>query len=168
MKELRLLQDGEIVIIDANIIIYAATSASLQCTTFLNRCAANELKGVIAANTLGEVMHRLMMIEAREKGWLSKSNPTRQLAGEPEKVRTLFHYREAVLDVLSSGIYVEPVQKEDFIAAMKIQKDTGLLTNDALLAAVTSRLSLRALASADRNLDKFSETVLYSPDDIAI
>ena len=42
----------------------------------------------------------------------------------------------------------------------------GLLTNDALLAAVGRRLRVLALASTDRQFSRVPGLILYAPDDL--
>ena len=55
------------VIIDANIFIYANQRASTQCVKLLERCANNEVYGILPAHILAEVMHVLMLAEAKDK-----------------------------------------------------------------------------------------------------
>ena len=56
----------EKIIIDANIFIYANQMVSNQCVRLLERCAKDEIKGIITTNILAEVMHVLMLAEARD------------------------------------------------------------------------------------------------------
>lgn len=69
------------VIIDANIFIYANQRASTQCVKLLERCANNEVYGILPAHILAEVMHVLMLAEAKDKGLLKGPNPAKQLRG---------------------------------------------------------------------------------------
>jgi predicted nucleic acid-binding protein len=64
------IQRGETIIIDANILIYAIQQESKQCKKFLMRCAGDEIPGVLPLHILAEVMHILMISEARENGWI--------------------------------------------------------------------------------------------------
>ncbi len=49
---------------------------------------------------------------------------------------------------------------------MRIQREFGLMTNDALFIAVAERLRVKSIASADKGLSKVSGFLIYSPDDV--
>ncbi len=157
---------GEIVLIDANIFIYAIRGVSKQCMKLLNRCAAGEILGVITSHLLAEVMHRLMIAEAIENEWISGSNPAKKLAEKPGRIKILYRYKQAINSILAIGVRFETLEKLDFIVGMRIQQETGLLTNDALLIAVGERLRIHTIASADNNFSKVHKINLYSPNDL--
>jgi predicted nucleic acid-binding protein len=54
----------------------------------------------------------------------------------------------------------------DFLEAMRIQKEAGLLTNDALLLAVARRLNCDAVASADKAIARAPGSSVFAPTDI--
>jgi predicted nucleic acid-binding protein len=157
---------NDIVLIDANIILYALRDKSGQCRRLIRRCVERETHGVIASHILAEVSHRMMLAEARDNGWTAGANPVRRLAEQPERVKLLVRHEQAVRSLLATGIRIEPVVREDFLMMTKIQRESGLLTNDALLAACAERLHLSVIASADRRLSGIRGMSLYSPDDI--
>ncbi len=78
----------------------------------------------------------------------------------------LFRYEQAIKSFFATGVRFEPVEKEDFITAMRIQRESGLLTNDALLVAISERLCIQAIASADKTFAQVRGVILYSPDDL--
>lgn len=160
------LQKNDIVLIDANIILYALRDKSDQCKRLIRRCVEREIYGLITSHTLAEVSHRLMLAEAHENGWITGANPTRRLAEQPERVKLLIRYEHAVRNLLATGIQLEPVEREDFITMMRVQRESGLLTNDALLIACAERLRVQGIASADKQFSKVRGIILYSPDDI--
>lgn len=157
---------GEVVLLDANIILYALRGASEQCRGLLMRCADNEVTGVLTSHVLAEITHRLMLAEARENGWISGSNPAKQLSERPNSVRGLSRYEQAVRSLLAIGLGFEPVLREDFISAIQNQRNTGLLMNDALLLAVGERLRIQSLVSADKRFADIRSVILYQPNDI--
>jgi predicted nucleic acid-binding protein len=161
------LPANEVIVLDANVIIYALHRMSGQCQRLLERCVGEEVRGIVPAHILAEVMHQLMITEARDNGWIMGPNPARQLAEQPERVRSLARYQERMRDILSAGLAVEPVDHEDYLTAMDIQRQAGLLTNDAILAAVARRLRVAAIASADQALGRVEWAQLYAPDDVA-
>jgi predicted nucleic acid-binding protein len=157
---------NDIVMIDANIIIYASRDKSVQCRNLIRRCSNSEVQGIMTSHILAEISHRLMLAEALEYNWISGSNPARSLAEQPERAKGLIRYELAVKNLLSVGIHFERLEKEDFLAMLRIQRETGLLTNDALLIACAERLRVQTLASADRQFSVVKNITLYSPDDI--
>ncbi len=156
----------ELVVIDANIILYAAQQLSPQCKRLLYRCADNDVKGVLPAHILAEIMHQLMIAEARDNGWIQGTNPAKQLTRNPDIVKKLFRYEEVLRDILAIGLQIEPLQSEDFITALDIQHRFGLLTNDALLVAVARRLRTKSIVSADKIFSQVQGFLVYAPDDL--
>jgi predicted nucleic acid-binding protein len=154
------------VLLDANILLYASQRASRQCVRLLERCAQDEVIGILPMHTLAEVMHLLMIAEARDLGLVRGPNPARQLSEQPSRVKSLSRYESAVRDLLSIGLVMEPLVREDFITAMSMQRQFGLLTNDALFAALGSRLRVTSIVSADAVFRDVRGFLLYEPDDL--
>jgi predicted nucleic acid-binding protein len=113
-------------------------------------------------------MHQLMIAEARDYQWIKGPNPAKQLALAPDRVRALTKYEELVRDIIGTGLQIEPVVQEDFITAMAVQRQAGLLTNDALLVAVGERLRVTNIASADKAFAHVQGILLYTPEDILL
>ncbi len=156
----------QLVLIDANIFVYANQQSSVQCVKLIERCANKEVYGVITTHILAEVMHVLMLAEARDLGLITGGNPVKQLNEKPQKVKTLNRYESLIRDLLTVGLQLEPLQREDFITAISIQRQYGLLTNDALFMAVAARLRINAIASADSVFQNVQGILHYSPDDL--
>lgn len=154
------------VIIDSNIFIYANQKVSVQSIKLLERCANNDVYGIIPAHILAEVMHVLMLAEAKDAGIIKGSNPAKQLSENPQSVRSLSRYESLIRDLLAIGLQLEPLQREDFVTAMTLQRQYGLLTNDALFLAIAVRLRVTAVASADSIFQNVQGIIHYSPDDI--
>lgn len=161
-----LIKHGETVIIDANIIVYAIQGESESCKKFLLRCANDELNGILPVHILAEIMHVLMLAEARDNDWIKGGNSAGQLSDKPERIRQLYRYENLIKDLLSIDLQIVPVEKVDFMTALRIQRETGLMTNDALLAAVADRLRIQAIASSDKALTRLSGKIIYQPEDV--
>lgn len=153
------------VFVDANIILYAFQQRSPQCRDFLARCESGSIEGTISTVVLAEVAHRRMTLEAQAKG-VTGANPTRTLSSQPELVRQLSVYAQDVRDLLDGGLVVEPVKPEDFLVALDIQEQYGLLTNDALNLAVARRLNIEQIASADQSFSRVQGVIVYQPGDL--
>jgi predicted nucleic acid-binding protein len=160
------IRTGSNVVIDANIFMYALQKSSPQCERLLGRCIDEEVYGIVPLYVLAEVMHRMMIAEARDNNWIAGSNPAKRLSEQPDRVRDLVRSGNKVRDLLAMGLQMEPVIQEDFISAMIVQRETGLMTNDALLIAVCQRLRVDSIASADNKFHNVRGIVLFAPDDI--
>jgi predicted nucleic acid-binding protein len=154
------------VLLDANIFIYALQKLSKQCERLLIRCSSGEILGIAPLHVLAEVMHRMMITEARDNNWISGSNPSKSLSANPDRVRSLVRYESYMRDILIMGFQLEPLEREDFITAIGVQRKAGLLTNDALLVAVGERLRVTSIASADQVFSKVQGIIHYSPTDL--
>lgn len=157
---------GAWVTIDANILVYANQRRSAECLGFLERCASGELQGVVPMPMIAELVHALMLIEARENNWIDRANPARTLAERPDLVRRLMRYEARMREFFAIGLRIEPVGKIDILEAMRIQREAGLLTNDALLLAASRRLNCEAVASADRAIAQAPGFNVFAPADI--
>jgi predicted nucleic acid-binding protein len=161
------IPDHASVLIDANILIYAANRRSPQCVRFLARCGEEKFSSIIPTHILAETMHVLMLEEARENNWATGANPARILSQQPERIMMLHRYESAIRELIASVTHIEPVFEQDYTAALALQRTTGLLTNDALFAATAQRLRVDAIASADSAFKRLADVSLYLPDDLA-
>jgi len=157
---------GAWVTIDTNILVYANQRRSPECIGLLERCASGELQGVVPSPMVAELVHSLMLIEARENNWIERANPARALSERPDLVRRLTRYEARMREFFGIGLRVEPVGTVDFLEAMRIQKEAGLLANDALLLAVARRLNCDAVASADKAIARAPGFAVHAPADI--
>jgi len=164
--KLETIPGGSLVFIDANIFIYHFTAASASCNQFLTRCSSGELHGMTSLPVLLEVAHRLMVVEAQQKRLVRPPNPAQKLARSPALVKKLSLYEEWTLAIPRMGIEVEEVSFADLMVSMNMRQKSGLLTLDALILAVMSRLKIPNLASADRAFSAVEDIKLFSPEDI--
>ena len=160
------LANGSLVFIDANIFIYHFTAASPSCHQFLSRCSSGEFLAITSLPVLLEVAHRLMVIEAQQNRLVRGLNPSQKLAHSPTLVKKLHLYKEWTLAIPRMGIEVEEITFSDLLMSMGMRPKTGLLTLDALILAVMTRLNIPNLASADQGFSRIEGVKLFSPEDI--
>jgi len=160
------IQDGEWVVIDTNILVYANQQKSQECVQLMKRCSLREVRGIVPMPMVAELVHTLMLIEARENGWIERSNPARALSEHPEQVRRLARYENEVREFLGIGMRIEPATPVDILETLSIQREFGLLTNDALLLAIARRLNCSAIATADAAFRAVQGFVVYQPGDL--
>lgn len=164
--KLNQIRNDELVVIDANVLVYANQQRSQQCVQLLQRCSRNEVTGIVPMPMVGELMHTLMLIEARENGWIDRPHPSRVLSEKPNLVQRLTNYEKQMHQFFGIGLRLESIVMIDFVESMRIQREFGLLTNDSLLAAVARRLNCDSVASADKAFQRLSGFMVYAPDDL--
>lgn len=165
------IKNGEWVVIDTGILVYANQQKCPECIQLLKRCALREVRGIVPMPVVAELVHALMLIEARENKWIEsaatlegrRSSPARTLAERPELIRRLSRYENQVREFLGIGLRLEPASPADILEAMKLQREFGLLPNAALLLAIARRLNCSAIASADAALPSVQGFVVYRP-----
>jgi len=100
------LKKGDSIFIDANIFVYNFGAQSIECKELLLRCARGELIGCTLTSVLSEVLHRLMIAEAIEKGHITDKNPVKKLRENPEIIKKLTTY---IRDVEKIGMLSLPL-----------------------------------------------------------
>ena len=160
------IPQGTPVIIDSNILLFANHKISLQCIKLLERCAGNEVLGVLPTNILSEVMHLLLLAEIKDLGRIQDTNIEKSLVEDPKNVMYLSRYESLMRDLLAGGLQIEPLQREDFITALSFQRQHGLLTNDALFLAVALRLGIKDIVTSKTVFNAVPGIICYSPNDL--
>lgn len=164
---LTMIEASDNLMLDANIVLYAIQQKSPQCVELIDRIASGEINCFISTHILAEVMHVLMLEEARSSGSITGGNPARKLSENPGIVRSLYQYEFLFEDLLNIGLNIVEVTRGDLLDALNIQRHYGLLTNDSLIIAVSKRLGVTKLVSADSTFSRVRNITLYSPDDLA-
>jgi predicted nucleic acid-binding protein len=106
------LPDGTRIFVDANILIYHFSGASLECQAFLQRCESRQLEAFTGVHIVLEVVHRLMMLEALQKGLITGGQPARKLREQPEIVKVLQAYNESVQQIPHLNIHIRAITSE--------------------------------------------------------
>lgn len=160
------IRAGDLVVLDANILVYANQQLSPQSAALLGRCARGDVTGIVPMPMAAELMHTLMLIEARQTGQIDRPMPAQVLAEKPDSVRRLINYQRQMHEFLGMGLRIESALATDLLEAMAVQREFGLLTNDALLVAIARRLNCDAIASADKAFQRLRGFMIYAPDDL--
>lgn len=160
------LPHGSQVFIDANIFIYHFSGVSAECSDFLELCEQEKVIGFTTTHIVLEVMHRLMMLEAVTKGFLTPGNVAQKLKQNPMMISNLSDYADCALRIPEMGISVLPITMELCESAVVLQRDYGVMNNDSLLAAACQSRGCSNLASNDLALARIKGLVLFQPSDI--
>jgi|SRR5579884_20355 len=103
-----------------------------------------------------------MVVEAATK-FVWKSKVVERLKQQPDKVRQLTKFRQAIQQVPQLGIHLLSIAPALIDAGTLVSQQTGLLTNDALIAAVMQSNGLTNLASNDPDFDGVPGITRYAP-----
>jgi predicted nucleic acid-binding protein len=179
--KLKAVPAGAAVFVDANIFIYHFLGASPECAAFLERCAVGDVKAVTGTHIVAEVLHRLMIAEARAKGAgrlkgrgaqagvggdANKGSAVRFLESHPDEVSRLtdHHAAAAVIEQIVGTIL--PLTMDIVRASQWARSRDGLLVNDSLTAAMIKAENLVHLASNDGAFLRIDGISVYKPADI--
>lgn len=157
---------GDTVFVDANVLLHYFTMHpryGSACQKLLDRIDRQEIRGVTSASVLGEVVHRLMTIEACQRFHWPVQGIARRLRAHPAEVMQLTRPRQAVDEITLIGLDVLPIHKGEVSLAPDISQQTGLLCGDALIVAVMQSHGLSLLASKDNDFDRVPGFTRYAP-----
>lgn len=157
---------GSAVFVDANIFVYHFTGRSDDCSSMFVRIEAGELHAFTGQTSVLEVMHRLMMLEAAERGLAVRSNPAARLAGQPRLVRQLSKYYFSALAIPKLGVQILPLPPDFVTASQEFRQQHGLLVNDSLVPMHMRQAGLSILASADAAFDRVVGIERFAPVDV--
>jgi predicted nucleic acid-binding protein len=157
---------GSHVFVDSNILVYhfqPHPGFGPMCHRLLERIERQDIEGYTSANLLGEMGHRLMVIEATAwPGWVA-SKVLNRLKQQPDMVKQLTLFQTAVESVLQSKIHVLSVPDVLVSSAATLSRQHGLLTNDAFILALMQAHRLTHLASHDADFDGLPGLTRYAP-----
>lgn len=154
------------VFVDANILVYhfqPHPSLGPMCHRFVRRIEQQDIQAVTTTTLLGELSHRMMIIEAGGlPGWAG-GKVLNRLKQQPAIVRQLSAFQIAVDAVLQSRIQVLSVPGVTVSTAASLSRSHALLTNDALILAAMQAQGLTHLASHDADFDSVPGITRYAP-----
>jgi predicted nucleic acid-binding protein len=157
---------GDTLFIDANTFVYHFAPDPRwagPCAQLLQRLQNQEIAGYTSAAILSEVAHRLMTIEARARHGWSSGKILNRLKQHPHVVQSLTNSEAGVASIVVSRVHIAPVDSALVVVAAAISRQTGLLSNDALMVAVMRACGLTKLASNDGDFDRVPGITRYAP-----
>ena len=148
---------GSAVFVDANIFVYHFVSDpgfGPPCRALFDRISRGEVVGFTSSDTVSDAAHRLMTIEAADTyGW-PMSGIAYRLQRHPDELKALTKYRKAIEDIPSFGVQALSVAMSEVLTAAAVSQQYGILSGDALIAAVMQRHGITQLASNDSDFDR--------------
>ena len=82
------------------------------------------------------VLHRLMMLEAVQKGRVSPGNDAWRLRERPDVVRALDEYARQAGRIDEMGVRILPLDSQVTRASHEVRRGAGLLINDSISIAM--------------------------------
>jgi predicted nucleic acid-binding protein len=157
---------GLTIFVDANILLFALTNHpqhGAACEAFLDRAEHGEITAVTSTHVLGEVVHRIMSIEACDRfGWPVQGIANR-LRRHPTEVQQLIRPRQALDEINAAHVMALGIAPPLVSGAADMSRQTGLLYGDALIVAVMRDQGLTHLASLDLDFDRVPGLTRYAP-----
>ena len=160
------IPSGATVYVDANIFVYKFTRQSDQCRLFLARCRRTDLHGVTGSHVILEVAHRLMMVEAVDRGLISGRNIPSKLKRRPELVASLGDTRRWIEAVADFNITVLVPTWPIIESSPFWQRRYGLLVNDSVSAAMMDEHDITTIATNDRDFERIEGLSVHIPTDL--
>jgi len=133
------LVPGDAVFIDANTFTHHFEPNPRwgpACTQLLQQIENQQFIGYTSTHVIGEVCHRLMTMEAHALWGWQLAGIGNRLRTSPTEVRKLSRFRAAVEELLQSNLHILTVTPASLLAGVALSQQVGLLTNDALIAAI--------------------------------
>ena len=156
---------GQEIFVDSNIFIYHFTGRSQSCRRLLERCESGEVLGVTGTHVILEALHRLMMLEAVQKGLVSSGNVVRRLKERPDIVMALTDYTVQAGQIPHMGIEVLPIDTRLIRPSQDVRTRTGLMVNDSISVALMVQRGITSIASQDKDFLNVAGFQVYSADD---
>lgn len=155
------------VFIDANIFIYFFTPDPIfgpECKLLMDRLSIyQDFVAFTSTHVLSEVSHQLMILEASQVfGW-PLAGITGRLQKHPAEIQKLSRFRQAIDEIPRLGIEVLPIERHILPLAVSLAQLHGLLTNDAITAAVMQDQAMVHIASHDNDFDRVPGITRYAP-----
>ncbi len=155
------------VFIDANIFIYFFTPDPVfgpECKMLMDRLSMyQDFFAFTSTHVLSEVSHQMMILEASQLfGW-PLTGITGRLQKHQSEIQKLSRFRQAIDEIPRLGIEVLPIERHILPLAASLAQLNGLLTNDAITAAVMQDQSITHIASHDTDFDRVPGLMRYAP-----
>lgn len=162
------IKSGSVVFIDTNIFIYHFTGMSDECSTFLMRCENGDITGTTSVIVFLELLHRLMISEAVQKGLVKSTNIVKKLGESPDIVKQLSNYYIYAQEIADIGVVAKPVSADMIKASQIFRSRYGLMVNDSINVAVMREEGIKAIATNDYAFTRIESISAYVPSDVRI
>jgi predicted nucleic acid-binding protein len=180
-QDLNDVPDGSSLFVDTNIFHFAFQGKSRACADFIGRVARGEVEAYVNIQVLSDLLHQLMMAEARQKGCIgNKSSNPQELKKYLKDCRSkklvypLTDYQTQFESLISLGLRVLPIDERLLITTKAQREQYYLMTGDSLhLGTMTRRKvnrrpsPLQDIATYDGDFAHIAGVTVWKPMDIS-
>ena len=166
MPRLADLPSGSRVLIDANIVVYAAQSEATfgaTCNGLLDRVARKDVSAAISLGAVIEALHRLMIHEAAALHGFPPQGALRRLQKQPELIKPLTTHTRIVEWLQRLQVDIVTVELRHITSSHRLRQTHGLLVNDSILLAVMLEHGLTDLVTQDVDFDNVPGLTIWKP-----
>src|SRR5439155_7433580 len=133
------LPDGTACFVDSNILYYALVptfGVSEHCLKLLDRAIAGHVSLSASIPVLSDAIHKVMISEAAQLAGRDRVGIVGYLGKHPELISRLVEYPQAIGRLSVVPMQVLPLDDQLLRDAARLAVQHGILTNDALIAAL--------------------------------
>lgn len=160
------LPSGRRVLIDANIVVYAAQSEvtfGKACNELLDRVARQDVSATILSGAVIEALHRLMIHEAAAVHGFPLQGALRRLQKQPELIKPLTTHARIVEWLQRLQVEIVTVELRHITSSHRLRQTHGLLVNDSILLAVMLDQGLTDLVTQDSDFETVPGITVWKP-----
>lgn len=171
MPDLALLPKGARVFVDTNIFDLHFRGHSVSCTNFMLRIANGEVLAYVNTQVLSDLLHRLMLVEAHKKGYITKTSaPLLKTCFQRDRAKAanLKEYQMQFESALAIGVKVLPLTKQLFVTTKTERAAYGLLTSDSLHLGTMNKhnIPLKNIVTEDGDFTHIAGVTVWKPLDV--
>jgi len=165
------IPSGTEVFVDTNIFYLHFQGRSISCTAFIERIARDEIAAYVNTEVLSDLLHKLMLYEAKQKGLIAKSSANAlrtYLRTNRNAIGVIPDHQTQFEQTLAGGIAVLMVSPKLLRMTKRERIAHGLLTNDSVhLGNMIYRKSpLADIATYDGDFEHVSGITVWKPMDV--
>jgi predicted nucleic acid-binding protein len=164
--DIKLLPAATKCLVDANIIIHHSNGTSVECRDFLHRIAIREIDAYLTTVIIAEVLHRQMLIEALDGGFVPAGRAVRKLKEQPQIIGKLTDHIGQVKRLLKLPFTIISVDTADISKSHRLRSKHHLFVNDSLNLAAAKRNRIRHIITHDSDFERATGITVWSPTDI--
>jgi predicted nucleic acid-binding protein len=171
MPDLAALPAGSQVFVDTNIFDLHFRGSSATCSVFIDRIARGEITAYANTQILSDLMHKLMLAEAYQKGLINTRSAAKlkgRLAVNRASASDLTDCQEQFENTLRIGLRVLPITPRLLVDTKVERYNHGLMTGDSSHLGNMNRHSapIRDIVTYDGDFTHIPSLNVWQPTDV--
>jgi predicted nucleic acid-binding protein len=160
------LPDGASCFLDSNILYYAlvpTAGVSEHCLNLIDRAIAGKVSASVSIPVLSDAIHKVMISEVAQLAGRDRVGIVGFLGKHPEFISRLVEYPQAIERLGMVPMQILPLDNQLLRDATRLAVQYGILTNDALIAALMQRHGIIHLVTNDDDFDRVAGLTVWKP-----